>query len=129
MLVIRGNRRVADIYFGEFMRIFDHLYARYIVGKMKKLGIDDPDAGFLKEKAQDWVAATLRRRRKRCGGSNSWAISKLSSYATVCSCQDAKAPDPRRRGPIPPARGRRGPAQGLCRGGLREALDDKLPSA
>ena len=24
MLVIRGNKRVADIYFGEFMRIFDH---------------------------------------------------------------------------------------------------------
>src|SRR5262249_18767715 len=24
MLVIRGNTRVADIYFGEFMRIFDH---------------------------------------------------------------------------------------------------------
>ena len=21
-----------DIYFGEFMRIFDHLYSRYIVG-------------------------------------------------------------------------------------------------
>ena len=29
MLVIRGNTRVADIYFGEFMRIFDHLYSRY----------------------------------------------------------------------------------------------------
>jgi phosphatidylserine/phosphatidylglycerophosphate/cardiolipin synthase-like enzyme len=24
MLVIRGNTRVADIYFGEFMRVFDH---------------------------------------------------------------------------------------------------------
>jgi hypothetical protein len=26
----------------EFMRIFDHLYSRYIVGKMKKLGSSDP---------------------------------------------------------------------------------------
>ncbi len=47
MVVIRGNLRVADIYFGEFMRIFDHLYSRYIVGKMKKLGTHDPNAGFL----------------------------------------------------------------------------------
>jgi phosphatidylserine/phosphatidylglycerophosphate/cardiolipin synthase-like enzyme len=55
MLVIRGNLRVADIYFGEFMRIFDHLYSRYIVNKMKKAGVNDPDAGFLKEKSSEWV--------------------------------------------------------------------------
>ena len=30
MLVIRGDTRVADIYFGEFMRVFDHHYARYL---------------------------------------------------------------------------------------------------
>ena len=53
--MIRGNTRVADIYFGEFMRIFDHLYSRYIVGKIKKRGRSDPDAGFLKENAEDWV--------------------------------------------------------------------------
>jgi phosphatidylserine/phosphatidylglycerophosphate/cardiolipin synthase-like enzyme len=35
MLVIRGNTRVGDIYFGEFMRIFDHLYSRYIIAKLK----------------------------------------------------------------------------------------------
>lgn len=55
MIVIRRNPRVADIYFGEFMRIFDHLYARYIVGKMKKEGSADPDAGFLKERPEDWL--------------------------------------------------------------------------
>ena len=55
MLVIRSDLRVADIYFGEFMRIFDHLYSRYIVGKMKKAGTSDPDAGFLKEDAKEWV--------------------------------------------------------------------------
>jgi phosphatidylserine/phosphatidylglycerophosphate/cardiolipin synthase-like enzyme len=31
MLIVRGNTRVADIYFGEFMRVFDHHYARYLV--------------------------------------------------------------------------------------------------
>jgi phosphatidylserine/phosphatidylglycerophosphate/cardiolipin synthase-like enzyme len=55
MLVIRDNQRVADIYFGEFMRIFDHLYARYIVRKIVESGHNDPSAGFLKERSQDWV--------------------------------------------------------------------------
>jgi len=64
MLVIRGNMRVADIYFGEFMRIFDHLYSRYIVGKMKKAGTHDPDAGFLKEDATEWVPQNFKKGRK-----------------------------------------------------------------
>jgi phosphatidylserine/phosphatidylglycerophosphate/cardiolipin synthase-like enzyme len=64
MVVIRGNLRVADIYFGEFMRIFDHLYSRYIVEKMKKLGTHNPDAGFLKEKAEDWVPQNFKPGRK-----------------------------------------------------------------
>ena len=34
MLIIRSDRRVSDIYFGEFMRIFDHLYARYLSRKI-----------------------------------------------------------------------------------------------
>jgi phosphatidylserine/phosphatidylglycerophosphate/cardiolipin synthase-like enzyme len=57
MLVIRGSTRVADIYFGEFMRIFDHLYARYVVKKIKAAGTSDPNAGYLKESWQDWVPA------------------------------------------------------------------------
>ncbi|MBI3866033.1 MAG: hypothetical protein HY290_29500 [Planctomycetia bacterium] len=61
MVVIRGNKRVADIYFGEFMRIFDHLYSRYIVGKMKEKEIHDPDAGYLKERAADWVPQHFKK--------------------------------------------------------------------
>ncbi len=64
MVVIRGNTRVADIYFGEFMRIFDHLYSRYIVGKMKNAGTNDPDAGFLKEDAKEWVPQHFKKGRK-----------------------------------------------------------------
>jgi phosphatidylserine/phosphatidylglycerophosphate/cardiolipin synthase-like enzyme len=55
MLVIRGDTRVADIYFGEFMRIFDHHYARYLVRKLTAAGRSDPNAGYLKEQADDWV--------------------------------------------------------------------------
>jgi phosphatidylserine/phosphatidylglycerophosphate/cardiolipin synthase-like enzyme len=64
MVVIRGNTRVADIYFGEFMRIFDHIYSRYVVGKMKKAGTSDPDAGFLKEDAKEWVPQHFKKGRK-----------------------------------------------------------------
>jgi phospholipase D-like protein len=64
MVVIRGNQRVADIYFGEFMRIFDHLYSRYIVGKMKKLGTQNPNAGFLKEETKDWLPQNFLKGRK-----------------------------------------------------------------
>ena len=60
MLVIRDNTRVADIYFGEFMRIFDHLYSRYIVKKLKGEGKQDPDAGFLREDWQQWVPQNFR---------------------------------------------------------------------
>jgi hypothetical protein len=64
MLVIRGSERVADIYFGEFMRIFDHLYSRYIVAKLKAEGRGDPDAGYLKETAAEWVPGHFRPGRK-----------------------------------------------------------------
>jgi phosphatidylserine/phosphatidylglycerophosphate/cardiolipin synthase-like enzyme len=37
MLVIRGDTRVADIYLGEFMRLFNHHYFRYLA---RKLGWD-----------------------------------------------------------------------------------------
>jgi len=39
MLIIRSDLRVADIYFGEFMRLFEHLYAnlaRIIKARKKK---------------------------------------------------------------------------------------------
>ncbi|MBA3913053.1 MAG: hypothetical protein H0X25_04175 [Acidobacteriales bacterium] len=65
MLVIRGSTRVADIYFGEFMRVFDHLYARYVVEKMKEDRTSDPDAGFLKEKASEWVPQHFKAGRKQ----------------------------------------------------------------
>ena len=74
MVVIRGSTRVADIYFGEFMRIFDHLYSRYVVEKLKKAGKSDTDTGYLKENG-DWVTQNYQpgtrkdlRRRYFMGG-------------------------------------------------------------
>ncbi len=87
MLVIRGDARVADIYFGEFMRLFDHFYSRYVVKKIKdeakkakaaKTGKKKPAAakssgGYLWPDAS-WVAAHFaegpksRRRQVFHGG-------------------------------------------------------------
>jgi phosphatidylserine/phosphatidylglycerophosphate/cardiolipin synthase-like enzyme len=55
MLIIRGDKRVADIYFGEFMRVFDHHYTRYVVRVLADEGRSDPEAGYLKEKTADWL--------------------------------------------------------------------------
>lgn len=54
MLVIRGDTRIADIYFGEYMRIFDHHYARYISRILRQSGQNDPNAGYLKE-TDEWT--------------------------------------------------------------------------
>ncbi|MFZ1414383.1 MAG: phospholipase D-like domain-containing protein [Defluviicoccus sp.] len=54
MLVIRGDTRVADLYFGEFMRLFFHHYFRYLAMRFG----DRPsasDVGFLKPTAEAWV--------------------------------------------------------------------------
>lgn len=53
MLVIRGDTRVSDIYFGEFMRIFDHHYARYISRILSQQNTNDPNAGYLKS-TDEW---------------------------------------------------------------------------
>ncbi len=35
-VVIKGSQRVADIYLGEFMRLFNHYYFRSVLSRMKK---------------------------------------------------------------------------------------------
>ena len=48
MLIIQGDTRVADIYLGEFMRVFNHFYFRYLRqqhtatgGQVSYLRVDD----------------------------------------------------------------------------------------
>jgi len=42
MLIIRGDTRLADIYLGEFMRLFNHHYFRYLA---KKFGWEESGGG------------------------------------------------------------------------------------
>jgi len=57
MLIIRGNPRVADIYFTEFNRLFSHYYVRSILEELKDRGHKpSPEAGvFLSENAEEWL--------------------------------------------------------------------------
>jgi phosphatidylserine/phosphatidylglycerophosphate/cardiolipin synthase-like enzyme len=47
MLVVRGDKRVTDIYLGEFMRLFNHFYFRYIVAKFHQADAVTGKKGFL----------------------------------------------------------------------------------
>lgn len=51
MLVIRGDARVADIYLGEFMRLFNHFYFRYHANRLRGLLTDEEqrERAFLTE--------------------------------------------------------------------------------
>jgi phosphatidylserine/phosphatidylglycerophosphate/cardiolipin synthase-like enzyme len=62
MLIIRGDRRAADIYFTEFNRIFFHYYFRSVVEATSRFGeghVNPPaDAPqFLKERPEQWLKA------------------------------------------------------------------------
>lgn len=70
MLIVRGDQRVADIYFTEFNRLFNHYFFRSVMeavrereaGRPPTAGLSTP---FLKERAQDWLPAYEPGRLKR----------------------------------------------------------------
>ncbi|MGE3242936.1 MAG: phospholipase D-like domain-containing protein [Pirellulales bacterium] len=68
MLIIRGDQRVADIYFTEFNRIFNHYYFRSVVETTTTTNRDQSaDSMFLKEQALEWLVkyqpGKLRQKR------------------------------------------------------------------
>jgi len=67
MLIIRGNERVADIYFTEFLRLFNHYYFRWIVRKQSEagtLGSDNPAFLVSNDKwTEQYKAGKFKRKR------------------------------------------------------------------
>jgi len=57
MLVIKGEARLAEIYLGEFLRIFNHFFARSLVGRQQ-----DPSTSRLTHLSPDdsWREAHYR---------------------------------------------------------------------
>jgi phosphatidylserine/phosphatidylglycerophosphate/cardiolipin synthase-like enzyme len=55
MLVIRGDTEVADVYFTEFTRIFNHFYARYWAAELAKRHTDeDTDTQSFLDETAGW---------------------------------------------------------------------------
>lgn len=68
MIIIRGNQRVADIYFTEFNRLFNHNYFRSVVEATAAADPSTNEANlFLKEKPEEWLVkyqpGKLRQKR------------------------------------------------------------------
>jgi len=55
MVVIKGDKRVADIYFTEFNRLFNHYYFRSVHQQMKQRGTDDPDQDVFLQTNGEWL--------------------------------------------------------------------------
>ena len=66
MLIIRGDTRVADIYFTEFNRIFNHYYFRAVLNNLKKKKVVESQSMFLDSTGQwldKYALGTLRYKR------------------------------------------------------------------
>jgi phosphatidylserine/phosphatidylglycerophosphate/cardiolipin synthase-like enzyme len=55
MLLIRGDKTVADIYVTEFMRLFNHFYFRYIAQKLAKENKNQPSKAAFLDPTDKWV--------------------------------------------------------------------------
>ncbi|TKC09684.1 phospholipase D-like domain-containing protein [Pedobacter frigoris] len=73
MLVIRGNMRVADIYFTEYNRIFNHYYFRSVYNKVKKNAASKSQSPFL-----DTSGAWLEKYE-----SGTFRYKRVMAYATM----------------------------------------------
>lgn len=54
MLVIRGNKRVADIFLGEFMRLFNHFHIR---NRLNEMSDEEYEESFYLSEDDSWTAA------------------------------------------------------------------------
>ncbi|HEY3066433.1 MAG TPA: phospholipase D-like domain-containing protein [Methylomirabilota bacterium] len=67
MVIIRGNARVADIYFTEFNRLFNHYYFRSVVEDLQAAGRKPDDASLFLAETDGWLGkyepGTFRAKR------------------------------------------------------------------
>lgn len=56
----QGETRVQDIYLGEFFRLFDHLYFRYLAQTDKSTDTEKRKRLFLKKTSEEWVTGYFK---------------------------------------------------------------------
>lgn len=64
MVIIRGNQRVADIYFTEFNRLFHHFYFRSVYKNAKEKKRNDDASLFLKPN-DSWIKKSYKKGQLR----------------------------------------------------------------
>ena len=64
MLLIRGDKHVADVYLTEFMRLLNHFYFRQVANQKANDGTADPNVAHLRE-SNSWVAGHFRAQNYR----------------------------------------------------------------
>ncbi len=77
MLIVRGDRRVADIYFTEYMRLFAHYGFREAVGIAIERG-EDWHPGHLETDAQRWLPPFFDAADDRCTRRRYFATGRTS---------------------------------------------------
>jgi len=67
MIIVQGNLRVADIYFTEFNRLFNHYYFRAVLSQLKDKKVKDNKKSYYLDDTDGWIAAykpgSLRTKR------------------------------------------------------------------
>ena len=64
MVIIRGNQRVADIYFTEFNRLFHHFYFRSVYKNLKEKKKND-DASLFLSPTDGWIKKSYKKGQLR----------------------------------------------------------------
>ena len=59
MLLIRGDHRVADIYFTEFNRLFNHYDFRAVTEQLRDAGKPSSDASLFLDEGKEWLERYL----------------------------------------------------------------------
>lgn len=60
MLLIRGNKRVCDIYLTEFNRLFNHFYFRQVANQTARDGTSNYKKAVFLNESDDWVSGHFR---------------------------------------------------------------------
>jgi phosphatidylserine/phosphatidylglycerophosphate/cardiolipin synthase-like enzyme len=66
MLLIRGDLGVADVYVSEFVRLFNHIFFRYIATKLAREGANEPTRAVYLDPTDGWVARHFTTGRYHC---------------------------------------------------------------